>query len=114
MHLSDTQLARLGESGLQSFLLRAREHLARVNPDWGGDPLLLPDFVESGVRKAGALAIRSEADVICFLELLWRMGPARWSAEQGWIQEYLGEQRPAGERLEIVLERLQVQGRGPA
>jgi hypothetical protein len=114
MQFSETQFSELAGAGHRDFLLRASDYLGRMQPDWGATAEMLPGFIDIGLRKAAALEIRNEIDVICFLELLWRLGPTRWSAEQHWIHEYLGERRPAGERLEVVLERLQVEGKVPA
>ena len=114
MQFSEVQFAQFAEAGQQGFRQRAQAYLERITPDWGADAAVLPGFIDAGLRKARSLDVITEIDVIRLLELMWRLGPTRWSAEQGWIQEYLGERRPADERLELVFERLQVRGKVPA
>jgi hypothetical protein len=113
MHFSEAQFTSVAATGRQGFLRRAEAYLAQLRPDWGGTAALLPGFIDAGLRKADSLAIRREIDAIRFLELMWRLGPDRWAAEQEWIHEYLGEKRVADERLELVFERLQVEGKVP-
>jgi hypothetical protein len=67
----------------------------------------LRQSITRGVDDAQPLGITLETDVIRYLELTLGLGRARLAEPRfHWVDDYLKEQTPAAERLDLIAERL--------
>jgi len=112
MIIRDEQLELFSKLKREEFDKRAQAYLEQTTPDWGGgDADFLSDFINKTVDKATNLAITREIDVIRYLELMYQISPELWdSPNYAWVSEYLGEKRPAEERLNLIVERIHFDG----
>jgi hypothetical protein len=115
MKIHSEQIEAFSRKRRAEFLQKAKAYLGGIKPDWGVvDSAFLDTFVDRTLDQAATLAITQEKDVIRYMELLLRMGPARWKSPSfAWTGEYLGERRPAEERLDLIVERLRFDGGMP-
>ncbi len=113
MRIESKQIELFSKLARADFDRRAHAYLCAIETDWGGISAgALTAYIEHGVDHAASLAITAEVDVISYLELVLRLGPARWrSPEYAWIREYLREKHPANDRLSLVIERLRFDDR---
>jgi hypothetical protein len=109
MLIRNDQQKVMSQKAHASFEGRAFEYLApRVRrpatPE--ADEELRQD-IKRGIGDAKAVNITREVDTIRYLELTLGLGKTRLEEPRfQWVDDYLREQIPAGERLDLIAERL--------
>lgn len=69
------QLAVFERAARRSFVLRAAAYLRRDSRSAALDDHALEAFIEEGIERAARHGIRSERQIVRYLELLARRGP---------------------------------------
>jgi hypothetical protein len=109
MLIRSEQQQEMGKCERTRFEERAFDYLAprlrrRRTPEADEE---LRQAIVRGIDDARPLRITREVDVIRYLELTLGLGPVRLAEPRfQWIDDYLNEQIPAEERIDLIAERL--------